>query len=185
MDRPITDRRPLNGSLSSLRTEDSYVIPSTAGSPWPDSSSVRLPSSSSSLVESAALGGRVGPPAAQMLEMHSVPPEQLRAVQRWNERVMATPVLAAPAAPEARCDFRGNRLPKSQRNLYVLLRTAEEGPEPGLYRSTFRALANACLPLRKLPQDNYGYRRVEDRAEAQKEWEAQGHLRVMPEFEIA
>ena len=51
------------------------------------------------------------------------------------------PGRAGGAPTEAACDFRGNRIPsKPVMAWYLLLRTPEEGPEPGLYWGAYKDL---------------------------------------------
>ena len=84
----------------------------------------------------------------------------------------------------ARCDFRGNQLPVVQKNWYLLLRTPSVGPETGLYWGTYRQLTEICVPGKKLPQQGYGYRKVETEEAALQEWHAQGHRRLIPCFSL-
>ena len=98
---------------------------------------------------------------------------------------MALPRWESAEGPQ--CDFRGNRLPASHKNWYLLLRTPEKGegiPEPGLYWGTFHQLKDICLPGRKLPQLGYGYRKIETEEAARKEWHDQGHRRPIPRFSL-
>jgi hypothetical protein len=80
-------------------------------------------------------------------------------------------------------DFRGNRVQaQGSKNLYILLRTPKEGPEPGLYSVAWNELESICFPECKLPQTGYGYRKVADTGTGRHELHKQGHRRTMPEF---
>ena len=73
-------------------------------------------------------------------------------------------------------------------NYYLLLRTPGEGPEPGIYRGTWRQLTDICKPECKLPQNGYGYRKIDNTPrlleDAEKHWRDQGHRREIPRFSL-
>jgi hypothetical protein len=56
--------------------------------------------------------------------------------------------------------------------------------EPGIYHANWKSLEAAALPLKKLPQDAYGYRKLNKVEEAQVHWEKQGHRREIPVFHL-
>ena len=94
------------------------------------------------------------------------------------------PLPGLESAEGPKWDFRGHRLPVSQKNWDDLLRIPEEGPETGLYWGTYQQLKDICLPGRKLPQLGYGYRKIETEEAARKEWHDQGHRRPIPRFSL-
>ena len=113
------------------------------------------------------------------------PQQQQQQVGPQELTSLAPPRGESSEGPQ--CDFRGNRLPTSLRNWHLLLRTPEKGegiPEPGLYWGTFQQLKDICLPGRKLPQQGYGYRKIETEEAARKEWHDQGHRRPIPRFSL-
>ena len=74
---------------------------------------------------------------------------------------------------EARCDFRGEQIANSASALAYALPT-------GPYWGPFQLLQEICIPERKLPQEDYGSRRLEAEEEAREEWKNQGHRRPIP-----
>ena len=103
---------------------------------------------------------------------------------RVRERALLERERQAQGDDKPLCDHRGRRIYQAERNIYILLRTPEVGPEPGIYHATWPQLTAICAPEYKLPQKGYGYRKLEEVGEGRPYWRAQGHRRDIPQFEL-
>ena len=158
---------------------DPFEWPATESSVWIDTGSVGQPEEGARSQSPQEVPPSSSVAASSLDEIFSQP-------ITGSSVSVVRPTVQVTSVGEAGCDFRGNRVSTPLKGWYLILRSPDVGPEPGLYFGSWSQLTSACLPEKKLPQMGYGYRKVASREDpaAEKAWRDQGHRRAIPAFHL-